>query len=289
MWRRGSGSGPPWGLGLGGPFVLLALGAVARRIALRLARRTRFQWDYHMVEAFYAPGRPLLGLATFSAAVRALHLAVPAQEVLDHLLRISAVVLFTWAGVRGVRFASEVLVVAVLQGRRRRGGPSPSDSRLWSSSGWPTSWWWWLAGALVRLQFRWPPRGGDLAARLGRSGRHRDWPRRPAVHRDAPRRAPDLADAARACRGRRRDRGRMGHHRGDNAHLCRREDLLDLRRLVVPITEYSRRAVPELDALWLGHPRDGLSVRGLPSPGGRGPPGAGTVRQGPFASGTGRW
>jgi small-conductance mechanosensitive channel len=90
-------------------FSALVLGAVARRVAFRLARRTRFRWDDQLVEAASGPGRLLLGVATMGASVRALHLAVPAQEVMDHLLRMSSVILFTWAGLRAVRFAAEVL------------------------------------------------------------------------------------------------------------------------------------------------------------------------------------
>jgi small-conductance mechanosensitive channel len=96
-------------------FSALVLGTVARRIALRVARGTRFSWDDRLVEAASGPGRLLLGIATMGASVRALHLAVPAQEVMDHLLRMSSVILFTWAGLRAVRFAAEVLGERIAQ------------------------------------------------------------------------------------------------------------------------------------------------------------------------------
>lgn len=86
-----------------------ALGAAGRRVALRLARRTRVTWDDLLVEEASAPARLLLGIATFAAAVRALRLAVPAQDAVDQLLRIAAVVAFTWAALRAVRFGAGVL------------------------------------------------------------------------------------------------------------------------------------------------------------------------------------
>jgi len=90
-------------------FVAFVIGALAHRIALRIARRTRLAWVNRLVEAASAPLRLLLGLGTFAAAVRAVHLSVPAQIEVDHLLRISAVILFSWALLRALRLAAEVL------------------------------------------------------------------------------------------------------------------------------------------------------------------------------------
>jgi hypothetical protein len=53
----------------------------------------------------------------------------------------------------------------------------------------------------------------------------------------------------------------------------------DLRRLVVPITRISRRAVPELDALRIRDPRHRLPPHRLPPARGRGPARAGALRR----------
>ena len=90
-------------------FAAGVLGTLARRIALRLARHTRSSWDDRLVQAGSGPGRLLLAILTFAAAVRALYLAVPAQEVIDHLLRISVVVLVSWIGLRGLQLVTELL------------------------------------------------------------------------------------------------------------------------------------------------------------------------------------
>ncbi|HTN51362.1 MAG TPA: mechanosensitive ion channel domain-containing protein [Anaeromyxobacter sp.] len=90
-------------------FVGGALGAAGRRVALRLSRRTRVSWDEQLVRETSAPTRLLLAIATFAVATDALHLAVPAQRVVDHLLRIAATAGFCWAGLRALRFASRLL------------------------------------------------------------------------------------------------------------------------------------------------------------------------------------
>jgi small-conductance mechanosensitive channel len=89
--------------------VAFAFGAVARRIALRVVRRTRFKWDDPLVDAASGPARLLLGIGTFAGTARMLHLTVPAQQVVDQLLRIAAIFAFSWAGVRALRFGAEVL------------------------------------------------------------------------------------------------------------------------------------------------------------------------------------
>lgn len=86
-----------------------ALGSVLRRLALRLARRTSFTWDDRLVAAFSAPARLLLGTATFGAAVRVLHLAVPARAGAELALRIASIIVFSWAGLRALRFGAELL------------------------------------------------------------------------------------------------------------------------------------------------------------------------------------
>lgn len=96
------------GLGLA-LLVALGLGALGRRLALRVARRTRARWDDALVDAASGPARLLLGTATFALASRTLHLAVPAQETVDHLVRIAAVVLLCWAGLRALRVAGDLI------------------------------------------------------------------------------------------------------------------------------------------------------------------------------------
>lgn len=91
-------------------FVGVVLGALARRIALRLARRTRFAWDDLLVDAATGPARLMLATATFAAVAQALHLALPAQHGVDVALRIAAIVLFSWAGLRALRFGAALVV-----------------------------------------------------------------------------------------------------------------------------------------------------------------------------------
>jgi len=85
------------------------LGFVLRRVVLRIARRTRVTWDDLLVEAATGPVRLLLAIASFAVAVRALHLAVPAAQVVDELLRVLAMVGFTWAALRAVAFVAGVV------------------------------------------------------------------------------------------------------------------------------------------------------------------------------------
>ncbi len=87
--------------------VAVGVGAFSRAIARRLARRTRFRWDDQLVDAAFGPTRLLLGTATFALTVRVLHLSLPAQGVVDRVLRITAVVLFAWAALRAIRFGAD--------------------------------------------------------------------------------------------------------------------------------------------------------------------------------------
>ncbi len=91
-------------------FAALAIGAIARRLMLRVARRTSFRWDDLLVNAASGPARLLLATSTFAVAVRALHLAVPAQQGMDQLLRIAVVFLFCWAVLRAVTFGAALFV-----------------------------------------------------------------------------------------------------------------------------------------------------------------------------------
>jgi small-conductance mechanosensitive channel len=96
------------GLALAG-LAAVGLGWIARRIVLRLAQRTRVTWDEALVEAATGPGQWLLGVATLALAARALRLAIPVQEVIDHLLETATVVLLTWAVLRVLRLAADLL------------------------------------------------------------------------------------------------------------------------------------------------------------------------------------
>jgi small-conductance mechanosensitive channel len=89
--------------------VAFAFGAAARRIALRLTRHTSFEWDDLLVDAASGPARLLLGIATFAGTARMLSLAVPAQQAIGQFLRIAVISLFSWAGLRALRFGAEVL------------------------------------------------------------------------------------------------------------------------------------------------------------------------------------
>lgn len=106
--------------------VALGLGALARRLALRLARRTRATWDDLLVDMSSGPARLLLGLFTFTAVSRLLRLAEPAQQAIDQTLRIATVALFAWAGIRAIGFGAEVLTTGV----SARGGDTAARSRL---------------------------------------------------------------------------------------------------------------------------------------------------------------
>jgi small-conductance mechanosensitive channel len=106
--------------------VALVLGAVARRIALRLARRTLFQWDDILVREASGPARFLAGLTTFAVAVRSLRLEMPAQGVLDHALHIAGVTLFSWLGIRAIGIGAEVLTTRA----SARGTDPDARSRL---------------------------------------------------------------------------------------------------------------------------------------------------------------
>jgi len=108
--------------------LLLALGlaALAQRIALSFARRTTFTWDELLVEQFSGPARFLLGLLTFGLAASSLRLAAPAQEVLQQVLRIGMVALFSWIGIRAIGFGAKVLTERVVG----RAGDAAARSRL---------------------------------------------------------------------------------------------------------------------------------------------------------------
>jgi small-conductance mechanosensitive channel len=82
------------------------LGAVLHRVAARLARQTRFTWDDRLVDAAIGPARLLLAIAVFAAVLRALHLSVPPRLAIEEILRSAAIVVFTWAGLRGVGFVA---------------------------------------------------------------------------------------------------------------------------------------------------------------------------------------
>jgi len=111
-----------------GVALLLALGlaALGQKIVLGFARRTPFTWDELLVEQFAGPARLLLGLFAFGLSASALRLAAPAQEVLQHVLRIGTVALFSWIGIRATGFGAKVLTERV----GTRPGDPAARSRL---------------------------------------------------------------------------------------------------------------------------------------------------------------
>ncbi len=91
-------------------FAALVVGAIARSVALRLTRRTPFTWDDRLVEALSGPGRFLLGLGVALAGLESLHLSIPAQAALHHVMRVLAVVAFTWAALRSLDLAADLAI-----------------------------------------------------------------------------------------------------------------------------------------------------------------------------------
>jgi small-conductance mechanosensitive channel len=86
----------------------LVLGGVARSVAMRLARRTRFDWDDRLLAAASGPGRLLLALGALALALPHLRLAIPVDTAAGHILRVLATLAFTWAGLRGVGFLADL-------------------------------------------------------------------------------------------------------------------------------------------------------------------------------------
>ena len=93
------------------------IGAVGRRVALRLVRRTPYAWDEQLVRTISAPGRLLLAAVIFALGAHSLHLALHAERVVDHLVRILGISGVCWAGLRLLRFTADVL-----DGRLSHGG-----------------------------------------------------------------------------------------------------------------------------------------------------------------------
>jgi small-conductance mechanosensitive channel len=104
----------PWQwLGLAGALALglvaaVFLGALAQAVAMRLARKTRFEWDDQLVVAASGPGRLMLGLAAFALVLVRLQLAPSVDLVVTRLLRSAVIVAFTWVGLRGIGFLAEL-------------------------------------------------------------------------------------------------------------------------------------------------------------------------------------
>jgi small-conductance mechanosensitive channel len=104
----------------------LGLGPLVHPFALNLARRTRVTWDELLVLEFSRPVRFLVALCIFTAVGRSLGLAEPAREVVDQVIRILAVVVFSWLGVRTIGFGAKVLT----ERASAHGGDLAARSRL---------------------------------------------------------------------------------------------------------------------------------------------------------------
>ncbi|MBI5068757.1 MAG: mechanosensitive ion channel [Deltaproteobacteria bacterium] len=104
-------------------FAALVLGGVARAVALRLARRTRSDWDDRLVTAASGPGRLLVAIGALALVLPELRLSLPAEAVAGHVLRTTALLAFTWAGLRGVGLLADLATtrLAALKGGAARG------------------------------------------------------------------------------------------------------------------------------------------------------------------------
>lgn len=87
----------------------LGLGRVGHAAARALARRRRWAWDERLAGDVGGPARLLVGAGTFALAVEAVHLSIPAHLVMGHLLRIVMVSSLSWAALRGLRFAGDLI------------------------------------------------------------------------------------------------------------------------------------------------------------------------------------
>lgn len=91
----------------------LVVSLVARAILLpffrRLAKGTSIQWDDALVDHLEGPARWFVTLATFHILLPLLHLAVPARQGLQPVLRTAFVLVTTWAALRMVAFVADTL------------------------------------------------------------------------------------------------------------------------------------------------------------------------------------
>ena len=101
--------GVAWLLGMGLAWAGLGL-------ADRLARRTAPTWDERLVDVARGPARLFLGVLAFGLLAGLLHLAAPAQRVVDKGCRTLLVVAAAWACLRLVTFLAETLQEALTQG-----------------------------------------------------------------------------------------------------------------------------------------------------------------------------
>ncbi len=93
-----------------GVVVALGLRPLAHALAQLLARRTRFTWDEQLVVEFSRPLRALVGLSVFTAIGRSLELSAPVRTGLDQVIRVAAVAVFAWIGIRGIAFGANLLI-----------------------------------------------------------------------------------------------------------------------------------------------------------------------------------
>ncbi|WP_373047590.1 mechanosensitive ion channel family protein [Vulgatibacter sp.] len=102
----------------------LLLGTLLVFTADRIARRTPVKWDDQLVGVSSGPVRLFTGLLAVGAFVGPLHLAAPAQAVVDLLWRILIVVAVAWFLVRFVGFLADTVQAALVDE-----GPDPAKAR----------------------------------------------------------------------------------------------------------------------------------------------------------------
>lgn len=85
----------------------IAVAATSQRIGRRVTRRTRAEWDDQLVRLMKGPTRFLVAIVLSFLLIELLHLAAPAQEVVNKILLVGLIGALAWFGVRGVRFVAD--------------------------------------------------------------------------------------------------------------------------------------------------------------------------------------
>src|SRR5690349_20054153 len=101
-------------------------GAIASRVLVRLAKRTKVAWDDELILQVKSPTRFVLGLVTFWAVVQGLHFGAGAYDLFRKLWQVAMVLAVAWYVWRGVGFLGGILEKRALEGdaadeMRRRG------------------------------------------------------------------------------------------------------------------------------------------------------------------------
>ncbi len=85
--------------------VLIA--ALLLRVGGRIAERTDTEWDNRLLKLLRGPTRSLLAIVIGWVLAEGLHLAAPAQEVVDKLLLVGLIGTLAWYGTRIVRLVAD--------------------------------------------------------------------------------------------------------------------------------------------------------------------------------------